>query len=254
MQEQWTVDGFELVVTRKRGMKHVYFRVAVPEGYLKVSAAPRVTKRFLTDYVREHAEELREMQRRALTRYREEITEYRTGEMLPLFGKKYPLVVLPGNTVRMELLDSESLPEVNDLPEIRTTVTDAHRVILLRVRKDTDRDGRERAAEEFYRRELAVVLPEAIRRAEERTGLSAEEYRLRRMKTRWGTCSIRAKRIWLSVHLAKKPAECLDYILVHELVHLLEPYHNRRFYRLVEGFYPGYKAVEGLLRKRENGM
>ncbi len=97
---------------------------------------------------------------------------------------------------------------------------------------------------EWYRQELKKVLPTMAQECEKKTGISANEFRIKNMKTRWGTCNVHEGRIWINLQLAKKPMDCLEYVLIHELVHLLEKNHTSRFYRLVEDFYPTWKETK----------
>lgn len=83
-------------------------------------------------------------------------------------------------------------------------------------------------------------------------GLHANEWRIRDMKTRWGTCNIRERRIWLSLHLAKYPPQCLEGVITHELVHLLERGHNKRFYHFMDLFYPDWRTVKKMLAERKD--
>ena len=95
--------------------------------------------------------------------------------------------------------------------------------------------------EEWYRYELKQKLPELIEKWEKIIGVKAYEYGIRKMRTKWGSCNIEAKRIWLNLELAKKPIECTEYIIVHELVHLIERKHNDRFKSLLKKFMPKWK-------------
>lgn len=81
-------------------------------------------------------------------------------------------------------------------------------------------------------------------------GVSVHEFGVKQMKTRWGSCNIRAKRIWLNLELAKKSPACLESVVVHEMVHLLERLHNDRFYALMDGFYPQWREAEKELQGR----
>ena len=102
---------------------------------------------------------------------------------------------------------------------------------------------------ELYRKQLAEILPEVIRKCEQITELHAREWRLRDMKTRWGSCNTVKKRIWLNIQLAACPRECLEYVVTHELVHLLVPGHGKEFWAYMDRFFPDWKRV----RKELNG-
>ena len=86
-----------------------------------------------------------------------------------------------------------------------------------------------------------------IARSEKRMGIHASDYRIKNMHTRWGTCNIQERRIWLNLQLAQKPLECLEYVVTHELVHLLEENHTHRFQALVEEFYPAWREAKRIL-------
>ena len=94
------------------------------------------------------------------------------------------------------------------------------------------------------------VLDSMIHRIETKMDLYADEYKIKNMKTKWGTCNIEKRRIWINLQLSKKPMECLEYVLVHEMVHLLERNHTHRFFALVEEYYPSWKEA----KKRLEGM
>lgn len=104
-----------------------------------------------------------------------------------------------------------------------------------------------RKQKEEYRQKLLTVLPDIIKRCEERTGLHAEEWKLRDMKTRWGSCNVVKKRIWLNLQLAAYPEECLEYVVLHELTHLLERGHNQRFWGYMDKFCPDWREVRQTL-------
>ena len=103
------------------------------------------------------------------------------------------------------------------------------------------------AADELYREELAGRLPEVIARMEARVGAHASGWQLRVMTTRWGSCTPGTARIRINVRLAAYPPTCLDYVVAHELTHLLEPSHNARFHELLARAYPNEREVRAML-------
>lgn len=116
------------------------------------------------------------------------------------------------------------------------------------VRTDTTVERREQVLQDFYRTELKRLVPELLEKWQPKLGVHAHAWGIKRMKTKWGTCSIEAKRIWINLELAKKPVQCLEYILVHELAHLYERHHNERFISLLDQHLPQWK----LLREQLN--
>ena len=110
-------------------------------------------------------------------------------------------------------------------------------------------EDEKQAQKEAYKKKLLEVLPQVIRKCERITGLHALEWKLRDMKTRWGSCNIQKKRIWLNIQLAAYPRECLEYVVTHELVHLLVPGHGKEFWSYMDRFFPEWRRV----RKELNG-
>ena len=110
-------------------------------------------------------------------------------------------------------------------------------------------EDEKQAQKEAYKKKLLEVLPQVIRKCERITGLHALEWKLRDMKTRWGSCNIQKKRIWLNIQLAAYPRECLEYVVTHELVHLLVPGHGKEFWAYMDRFFPEWRRV----RKELNG-
>lgn len=119
--------------------------------------------------------------------------------------------------------------------------------IIMTVPEGTDADAREKLFTEWYRQELKRVLESVIIGCEKKTGVHADEFRIKNMKTRWGTCNIEKRRIWINLQLAKKPMECLEYVVIHELVHLLEKNHTHRFHALVEEYCPTWREAKKML-------
>ena len=110
-------------------------------------------------------------------------------------------------------------------------------------------EDEKQAQKEAYKKKLLEVLPQVIQKCERITGLHALEWKLRDMKTRWGSCNIQKKRIWLNIQLAAYPRECLEYVVTHELVHLLVPGHGKEFWAYMDRFFPEWRRV----RKELNG-
>ena len=103
--------------------------------------------------------------------------------------------------------------------------------------------------EEWYRRQLKKAVPTLIAKWEPIMGVGVERIYVQRMKTRWGSCNHEARSIRLNSDLAKKPSEFLEYIVVHEMVHLLEPSHNERFYKLMDRFLPNWRNYRSQLNR-----
>ena len=116
-------------------------------------------------------------------------------------------------------------------------------------RPNTSTERRTKVLHDFYRAELRRLLPELLEKWQAKLGGEGRTWGIKRMKTKWGTCNIEARRIWLNLELAKKPVQCLEYILVHELTHLLERHHNEHFTGLLDRHLPQWRT----LREELNG-
>ena len=121
--------------------------------------------------------------------------------------------------------------------------------IDLSVRPNSTVKQRQAILKEWYRKELKKLIPEIIVKWEKKIGVNVAEWQVKQMKTRWGTCNIQKKRIWINLELAKKPIHCLEYIIVHEMIHLIERYHNDRFVALMDKFLPQWKFFKEELNR-----
>ncbi|MBI5505979.1 MAG: M48 family metallopeptidase [Deltaproteobacteria bacterium] len=119
----------------------------------------------------------------------------------------------------------------------------------LRVRPGTDRAQRDAVLQRWYRRRLREQLPPLVAKWEPKVGKTMGDLRIRKMKTRWGSCNADARRIWLNLELAKKPVACLEYILVHEMVHFVERQHSDRFRELMDALVPSWRICRDELNR-----
>jgi len=115
------------------------------------------------------------------------------------------------------------------------------------IKENTSDSEKNALLERWYRRQMESLLPELIVHWSAIIGVEVKEWGIKKMKTRWGSCNTRAHRIWLNLNLIKKPQICLEYVLVHELVHLLEASHNQRFYQLMTQFMPRWREYQKVL-------
>jgi predicted metal-dependent hydrolase len=115
------------------------------------------------------------------------------------------------------------------------------------VRPSAGEEQREMLLQRWYREQLRLLIPPLLEKWEPVLGVKVAEWGIKRMKTRWGSCNTRARRIWLNLELAKKPPQCLEYIVVHEMMHLLERRHNGRFTTLMDEHLPAWRLHRGEL-------
>ena len=121
--------------------------------------------------------------------------------------------------------------------------------LQLYVNPGTTPENRQRLLNEWYREQLKARVPPLLAAWEKKIGVKASFWGVKKMKTKWGSCNIEARRIWLNLDLACKPPECLEYILVHELVHLLERNHNDRFRAFMDEFMPNWRLSRATLSR-----
>lgn len=224
--ETFAVAGIAVTVVRKTGLKNSYLRVKAPGGNVVITAPRGVPIRDLQSFALTHLSTI-ERGREHIKRQARTAPNFTTGENHFLWGQ--PLVL-----------------EVHEADQARVYAQDER--LILALPAGSTRQRRETALTEWYREQLKLALPAAIKRCETSTGLAASEYRVKKMRTRWGTCNPKAQRIWLSINLAKKPKQCLDYVLTHELVHLVERGHTPRFHALVARYFPGYEEADRALK------
>ncbi len=116
-----------------------------------------------------------------------------------------------------------------------------HTILELQISKRAGRRRREQILLGWYRKNLKALIPPLIEKWEAKMGMTVGSWGVRKMKTKWGSCNRAEQRIWLNLELAKKPVRCLEYILVHEMVHLTERHHNDRFTMLMDQFMPSWR-------------
>jgi predicted metal-dependent hydrolase len=174
------------------------------------------------DWIKQQQAKLREQER-------ETPREYVECESHHVWGKRYLLTVT----------ESDEPPAI----ELK------HSRMILRVRPETGGDKRRALVEAWYRERLKEAVPPLLARWQPLLGVQVERWFVQHMKTKWGSCNHRARTIRLNTELAKKPRECLEYIMVHELVHLLEPTHNARFIALMDRFMPRWQIHRQVLNR-----
>lgn len=227
-QQVLEIGDLRVTVTRRRGQKHLYLRVLPPDGKVSVSAPTRVPVAEITRFVLDKLPYITAHQERIRALPTAPAPTYDSGEVHYLWGEPYELEVVPTQT--------------------RPSVAARDHRLILHMPAGHTTQTRANALTDWYRNQLREALNPAVQRCTTRTGITANEFRIKNMKTRWGTCNIAKRRIWLSVQLAQKPALCLDYVLTHELTHLVEPNHTDRFHQLVRDHFPKWEQAEAALR------
>ena len=223
------IRGISVEVIRK-DIKNFHVSVHPPNGRVRVSAPLSFDDDTIRMAIISRLGWIRRQQAVFTKQDRQSRREFVTGESHYFAGRRY----------RLDVLEQDRRPKVW-LPN--------NTKIALSVRPGSDRDTRESVMQRWYRRHIRSQLPPLLEKWEPKLGVSVHEVRIKKMKTLWGSCNIKARRIWLNLELAKKPASCLVYILVHEMVHFLERAHNDRFRELMDAHLPQWRIYRDELNR-----
>lgn len=224
-----TAVGDIVVDVIHKDIRNIHLRVCPPVGAVCISAPRHMALDTIRVFVLSKLDWIRKCQQHIIAQPREAPRQYRDGESHCLWGRHYVLRVA----------EKRAVPSV--------TIADAE--IILQVRPGTEQDRRAALLQAWYREELGQALQVLVRRWEERIGVRTSAIRILRMKTRWGSCNTRSGSIRFNLDLAKKSPACLEYVVVHELVHLVEPSHNARFKALMSRYLPQWKDLRQELNR-----
>jgi predicted metal-dependent hydrolase len=217
------IEDLEIEVIRKK-VKNINLSVRPPGAHVRMSVPTKMDQEMISFFARSKLSWIRKQRAKILDRPVQAVPAYVSGEHHFLFGVSYELRVR----------------EKFGHPQVQL---DKDRYINLAVPPGSTLEKRQKVMMEWYRRQLKAVIPQYLDKWERKIGVTVRECRVRRMKTKWGTCNIRDRRIWLNLELAKKNPDCVEYIIVHELIHLLERYHNDRFYAYLTRYLPAWKQL-----------
>lgn len=220
-----TFDGIKIKVIKKTSMKNLYLRVKQGSGEI-VLTAPKVSDEYIMKFIGKNIDVLKKHIEDLKKRNLGTDKKYIDGETHFLWGRPYTL----------RILDSKKHLSKGDDE------------IFIYVKKADDSEEIKRKLNEYYREEIKIKLATFVDMAKNMTGVSPNEVRIKNMKTRWGTCNIRDKRVWVSLNLAKYDEICLLYILLHELTHLKEKNHTKRFYKILDETFSMRKECDEMLK------
>ncbi len=219
-----TINDVEIQVIKKN-IKNIHLSVHPPNGEVRISAPKKMTNEAIRIFALSKISWIKK--HRAKFENQEKIPEleYISGEGHYYFGQLYILNVIyqSSNRAKVEIGNKS--------------------YIDLYVKEGTNKEKRRDIIKEWYRKELKSIIPSLIEKWEKIMGVTVEEWGVKQMKTRWGTCNPRAKRIWLNLELVKKPYHCLEYIIVHEMAHLIERGHGERFKAIMDKYYPNWRDI-----------
>jgi len=228
MAAQIDLGDMQVEVVRKE-IKNLHLSVLPPQGRVRVAAPRHMSLDTIRVFVISKLVWIRSQQRKMRTQEREAPREYLDRESHYVWGRRYLL----------KRVEKETAPAI----ELR------HRSLVLQVRPGTGEARSQEILEAWYREQIRAAMPELIAKWEPVMGVKVGRVFVQRMKTKWGSCNPSSGAIRLNTELAKKPPECLEYIVVHEMAHLLEHTHNTRFTSLMDLFMPQWQHVRDVLNR-----
>ncbi len=216
---QILVSEIAIDVERK-DIKNLHLGVYPPNGRVRIAAPLKVKEEAIRLFAVSKLSWIKKQKRKFDQQERQTERDFVSGESHYYKGKRYLL---------------------NLIPAAKTKIILRHRHIDLYIKPAASKLQKEKSLNRWYRTSLKEQIPSIIHKWEEVMNVSVEEWGVKQMKTKWGTCNIDKKRIWINLQLAKKPVQYLEYIILHEMVHLLERHHNEKFEGYMNKFMPQWK-------------
>ncbi len=221
------ISGLRVSVVRK-GIKNLHLGVYPPDGRVRVAVPLTVSDEAVRIAVISKLRWIRRQQAAFEGQARQSRREMLAGESHYYLGRRYRLTVSTTRGKSGVTIRSRNTIELCGSPDMTTK-------------------QRERVLAHWYRERLRVLAMPLIERWQEILGVTIEEWGIKKMKTKWGSCNANARRIWLNLELVKKPPDCLEYLIVHELTHLLVRHHDDRFHALMDKHLPRWQAIRKIL-------
>jgi predicted metal-dependent hydrolase len=213
----------------KKDIKNIHLSVYPPAGTVRISAPLRMKTDTIRVFAISKLSWIKQQQKKLRAQDRETPREYLNRESHYVWGRRYLL----------KIIEKHAPPSV----ELK------HRTLVLSLRPGSSEEKKRAVLEQWYREQLKETVPALIEKWERLIDVKVNRFFVQRMKTKWGSCSASSKSIRLNSELAKKPLECLEYIVVHEMLHLLEPTHNRKFIALIDRFMPKWQFYRNKLNR-----
>lgn len=228
-KETLTIENITLTLERKN-IKNMYLRVLPPNGNVKVSAPSFISDEEIVNFIRLKKDWILKKQRYIKENNIKAPLKYDNGEKHYLWGKEYNLQLIKNDNVKHVLLDKEKS------------------IIYLPIAKRSTIEKRKKTLDEFYRNQMKIAVPPVLDKCTKIVGKTPSEVKIRNMKN-WGNCRYHDKRITLNLNLAKKDIECLEYVMIHELCHLIEFNHSKKFKNLMDKYCPNWKEIKKRLNE-----
>lgn len=226
---QITVRNITIDVIKK-DIKNLHLAVYPPTGRVRIAAPLNVEDEAVRLFAISKLGWIKKHRKKFAEQSRQTKREYVSGESHYLEGRRYLLNVIY----------QKGKPKVI----IRNKTH-----IDLFVKKGSSLERREKILTDWYREKLRIRIAPLIAKWQKKIGVELNDWRVKRMRTKWGTCNVEAKRVWFNLELSKKPNHCLEYIVVHELVHFIERHHNDRYLSLMNKFLPNWRIYRDELNE-----
>ena len=227
--ESITVSSTKIDLVRK-DIKNIHLAVYPPIGRVRIAVPLKTNEDIIRLYAVSKLGWIKRNQRKFYGQERIAPREYKQRESHYFQGRRYLL----------DIIDAETSPKV----VIKNKIC-----INLHVRPETSVQKRQEIMDGWYREQLKKQCPVFIEKWEKLLNVRVSDYQIKKMKTKWGTCNIEKRRIWLNLELAKKPERCLEYVIAHEMIHLLERRHNERFLYCIDNVLPNWRQLKSELNK-----
>jgi len=219
-----TIGNIDIDLIRKN-IKNIHLSVYPPDGRVRLAVPERMNDEAVRLFATSKLAWITKQRKKFSEQDRQTAREFVSGESHYYFGTRYLLNVI-------ETTGKQHI-------ELRS-----NKYIDLYVRPESTVEKREKIMSDWYRQSLKKVIPDYIKKWEEIMGVTVNDWGVKLMKTKWGTCNVKDKRIWINLELAKKNPQCLEYIIVHEMVHLLERHHNEKYKAYMDKFLPNWKSIK----------
>lgn len=226
---QIMISDIPVMVYKKR-IKNMHLYVKPPNGKVTVSAPLNISDDAIERFVRTKSSWVKTQVKKFDTQPRQSEREYISGETLYVWGKQYFLLLEHGTGKNSLVLSGDRA--------------------ILTVREGIAARQRDNFVHEWYRSLLKQEIARLLPKWEERTGLKCDSWQTKYMTSRWGTCNIQKRKIWLNLQLAKKTPECLEYVILHELLHFVEKHHNDTFISLMDKYMPYWRETKRALNSQ----
>ena len=225
MTEIIQLKDLEIAIARKK-IKNIYLKVCPPAGEVLISAPHQVSMETIRGFVISKLSWIKKQQQKITSQPKEIPRDYIDRESHYLWGERYLMKVVEGQ---------------------KSKVTLQHKTLILQVPANTSVIEKEMIMGQWYRQQLKQAIPKLISKWEKIMGVKVNKFFVQQMKTKWGSCNVTASNIRLNTELAKKPKIYLEYVVVHEMTHLLEPSHNHNFKSLMDQFMPQWRSHQQTL-------